>query len=104
MQQFRQIYYPTILQAVHLLILYLFIQTVVDFPLALIDYYKDTEYLYNPVKKVLLNAGSTIFILLYGLKKSKAAVLDVFPLKFFNPLVILPLLLFYGGHIFSWKI
>ena len=99
MQQFRQIYYPTILQAVHLLILYLFIQTIVDFPLALIDYYKDTEYLYNPVKKVLLNAGSTIFILLYGLKKSKAAVLDVFPLKFFNPLVILPLITFlWGAH------
>jgi uncharacterized protein len=99
MQQFRQIYYPTILQAIHLLILYLFIQTVVDFPLALIDYYKDTEYLYNPIKKVLLNAGSTIFILLYGLKKSKAAVLEVFPLKFFNPLVILPLITFlWGAH------
>ncbi len=94
-----QRYYPTIVQAVHLLILYLFIQTIVDFPLALIDYYKDTEYLYNPVKKVLLNAGSTIFILLYGLKKSKAPVLDVFPLKFFNPLVILPMITFlWGAH------
>ncbi|SHE78234.1 hypothetical protein SAMN05444274_102382 [Mariniphaga anaerophila] len=97
MQQFRQTYYPTILQAIHLIILYLFIQTVIDFPLALIDYYKGTDYLYNPVKKILLNAGSTIFILLYGLKKSKARVFEVFPVKKFNPLVVLPIITFFWG-------
>lgn len=97
MRQYRQIYYPTILQAVHLLILYLFIQAVVDFPLALIDYYNDTDYLSHPVKKVVLNAGSTIFILLYGLLKSKKQVLQVFPLKVFNPLIILPLITFFWG-------
>jgi uncharacterized protein len=97
MYQFRQLYYPTILQAIHLLILYLFIQTVVDFPLALIDYYNDTDYLYNPTKKILLNTGSTLFILIYGIKKSKAPLTDIFPLKFFNPLVIIPLITFYLG-------
>ncbi len=97
MQQFRQTYYPTILQAVHLLILYLFIQTVVDFPLALIDYYKGTDYLYNPVKKVILNAGSTLFILFYGFKKSRARLSAVFPLQRFNPLVLLPIITFFWG-------
>ena len=97
MQQYRQSYYPTILQAVHLIILYLFIQTVVDFPLALIDYYKDTEYLYNPIKKILLNAGSTLFILFYGFRKTKSALLEVFPLNLFNPLIFIPLIFFFWG-------
>jgi membrane protease YdiL (CAAX protease family) len=97
MQQFRQIYYPTILQAVHLLILYLFIQTVIDFPLALIDYYKGTDYLYNPIKKIVLNAGSTLFILIYGFKKTKSPLLEVFPLKRFNPLILIPIITFFWG-------
>jgi len=97
MDQIRKIYYPTVIQAVHLVILYIFIQTVVDFPLALIDYYKDTEYLYNPVKKILLGVGSTLFILLYGYTKSKSPLSKVFPLKFFNPLVILLFIPFFWG-------
>jgi membrane protease YdiL (CAAX protease family) len=97
MNETRQKYYPTILQAIHLLILYLFIQTIVDFPLALIDYYKDTEYLYHPVKKIVLGVGSTLFILLYGFKKSKAPLLKVFPLKMFNPLILLPVITFLWG-------
>ncbi len=97
MQQLKQTYYPTILQAIHMLILYLFIQTVVDFPLALIDYYKGTDYLYNPVKKVILNAGSTLFILIYGIRRSKAPLKEIFPMKLFNPLIILPLAAFFWG-------
>lgn len=97
MQQISRIYYPTILQAVHLLILYLFIQTVVDFPLALIDYYKGTDYLYNPAKKLILNVGSTLFILIYGIRRSKAPLKEIFPLKLFNPLIILPLITFFWG-------
>ncbi len=95
--EIRQKYYPTILQAIHLLILYMFIQTIVDFPLALIDYYKDTEYLYNPVKKIVLGVGSTLFILIYGVKKSKAPLLQVFPIKMFNPLILLPIITFFWG-------
>lgn len=97
MQQLRQTYYPTILQAIHMLILYLFIQTVVDFPLAMIDYYKGTDYLYNPVKKIFLNAGSTLFILIYGIRRSKAPLKEIFPLKLFNPLILIPLATFFWG-------
>ncbi len=87
-------YYPTVLQAIHLLILYIFIQSLVDFPLAMIDYFKDTEYLYHPVKKVFLGVGSTLFILIYGFNKTKAPLFDVFPVKFFNPLIVVPIITF----------
>lgn len=93
--------YPTILQAIHLVILYIFIQTVVDFPLAIIDYFKDTEYLYNPVKKIILGVGSVLFILWYGYRKTGNRLLEVFPFKRFNPLIIL-LLLFYFIGIQQW--
>lgn len=101
MEELRQKYYPTILKGIHLVILYIFIQTVVDFPLALIDYYKDTEYLYNPVKKVLLGVGSVVFILLYGIRKSKEPVFQIFPFKMFNPLVLIPVVTFiWASHNF----
>lgn len=87
-------YYPTVLQAIHLIILYIFIQTLVDFPLALIDYYKDTEYLYLPAKKIILGVGSTLFILAYGFRKTKSRFFEVFPVKLFNPLVIIPIVTF----------
>ncbi len=91
----KQKYYPTILQAIHLVVLYMFIQSIVDFPLALIDYYHDSEYLYNPIKKIVLGVGSTLFILIYGFRKSKAPLFTVFPVKFFNPLVIIPIITFF---------
>ncbi len=91
----QQKYYPTILQSIHLLILYMFIQTIVDFPLALIDYYNDTDYLYNPIKKIVLGVGSTLFILFYGYKKSKAPLAKVFPAKMFNPLILIPITTFF---------
>lgn len=94
MNEFRNKYYPTVLQAIHLLVLYIFIQSLVDFPLAMLDYYNDTEYLYHPVKKILLGVGSTLFILYYGFKKSQAPLKEVFPLKAFNPLIVLPITTF----------
>lgn len=97
MQQSKQKYYPTILQGIHLVILYIFIQTIVDFPLALIDYYKGTEHLYNPIKKIVLGVGSVLFILLYGIRKSKAPVLEIFPVKLFNPLILIPIAAFFWG-------
>lgn len=99
MQNHRNKYYPTILQGIHLVILYIFIQTIVDFPLALIDYYQGTEYLYNPIKKIVLGVGSVVFILLYGIRKSKVPVLQIFPFKAFNPLVLIPMATFiWGAH------
>lgn len=96
----RQKYYPTIIQAAHLVVLYIFIQTIIDFPLAIIDYYKDTEYLYNPLKKILLGVGSVLFILWYGIRKTKNKILEVFPMKFFNPLILVPVIIFlFADHI-----
>ncbi|HCE57171.1 MAG TPA: hypothetical protein DER09_05040 [Prolixibacteraceae bacterium] len=94
MNEFRDKYYPTVLQAIHLLVLYIFIQSLVDFPLAMIDYYNDTEYLYHPVKKILLGVGSTLFILYFGFKKSQATLKEVFPVKAFNPLILFPIITF----------
>ena len=89
--------YPTVLQAIHLVVLYIFIQTVVDFPLALIDYYRDSELLYNPIKKIFLGVGSVLFILWYGYRRTGNSLKDVFPLKKFNLLLILFLFLFFAG-------
>jgi uncharacterized protein len=97
MEEFRMRQYPTILQAIHLVVLYIFIQTVVDFPLALIDYYRDSDLLYNPVKKILLGVGSVMFILWYGFKRTGNPLKDVFPVRKFNLLVILLLFLFFAG-------
>jgi uncharacterized protein len=91
--------YPTVIQAIHLVVLYIFIQTLVDFPLAMIDYYKDTEYLYHPVKKILLGIGSTVFILWYGFKNTGNPLRQVFPLKRFHPMVIVFIVTFFlGAH------
>jgi len=94
-------YYPSVLQAIHLVVLYIFIQTVVDFPLAIIDYYEGTEYLYNPWKKIILGVGSVLFILYYGFRKAKNKLSEVFPLRFFNPLILFPVITFlWGAHIY----
>lgn len=101
MKRQTQKYYPTVIQGIHLVILYIFIQTVIDFPLAVIDYYKGTEYLYHPIKKVALGVGSVLFILIYGIRKAKASVLQIFPFKLFNPLILIPVATFiWGAHNF----
>ncbi|MEL7586275.1 MAG: type II CAAX endopeptidase family protein [Prolixibacteraceae bacterium] len=105
MEEERFRYYPTILGAAHLVILYLFIQTVVDFPLALWDYYEGTEYLSNPVKNIFLQLGSILFILYYGYRRSNAKLSELFPVKSFNPLIFIPVILFLAGaHIFLEEI
>jgi membrane protease YdiL (CAAX protease family) len=90
-------HYPTVLQAIHLVILYIFIQTVVDFPLAVIDYFRDTDYLYHPLKKIILGVGSVIFILWYGFRKTGNPLREVFPLKKFNLFLIFLFFLFFLG-------
>lgn len=97
MQQLTQKQYPTIVQSIHLVILYIFIQTLVDFPLAMIDYYRDTEYLYHPVKKILLGVGSTVFILWFGFRNTGNPLKTVFPLKKFPALLVLPVITFFIG-------
>lgn len=97
----RYPYYPTILGAAHLVILYLFIQTVVDFPLAVWDYYHGTEYLANTAKNIILQAGSILFILYYGYRKAGTRLTELFPVKRFNLLILVPVTLFLtGAHLF----
>ncbi len=105
MKRERHPYYPTILGAAHLVILYLFIQTVVDFPLAVWDYYHGTEYLSNTIKNVVLQAGSIIFIIYYGYRQAHTRLAALFPVKRFNPLILVPVTLFLAGaHVFLEEI
>ncbi|HKJ43352.1 MAG TPA: type II CAAX endopeptidase family protein [Sunxiuqinia sp.] len=101
-------YYPTILGAAHLVILYLFIQAVVDFPLAIWDYYHGTEFLYNPIKKIALSLGSILFILIYAYRRAQTTLGKLFPVRWFNPLIFIPMLMFlvsaqvFLGEINQW--
>ena len=87
-------HYPSILDAVHLIVLYIFIQSLVDFPLAMIDYYKGTEYLSNPIKKIVLGLGSTFFIFYFAWRKAGVPLKELFPARKFNILIVIPLLVF----------
>ncbi len=87
-------YYPTISGAIHLIVLYIFIQTLIDFPLAMLDYYNGTDYLYNPFKKIILGVGSTVFIFYFAYRKAGVPLKELFPYKSFNPLILIPILFF----------
>jgi len=87
-------FYPTVAQAIHLLMLYIFIQTIIDFPLAIIDYFNDTDYLYHPVKKFVNSFGVTLFILWYGFRNTGSRLSEVFPAGSFSLLILLPLITF----------
>jgi membrane protease YdiL (CAAX protease family) len=87
-------HYPTIMGAIHLIVLYTFIQTLVDFPLALLDYYNGSNYLFNPFKKILLGVGSNLFIFYYAYRRAGVPLKDLFPAKMFNLLIIFPVIIF----------
>jgi len=97
MQNYRQIYYPTTLGAIHLIVLYVFLQSLIDFPLALYDYQKDTNWLSNPWISFVSNVGITIFIFFYGFRKAQDKYSEVFALKYFNPLLIIPVIFILPG-------
>ena len=42
-------YYPTFWQAVNLIVIYTFLQSLIDFPLALYDYQHGTDWLQEPM-------------------------------------------------------
>lgn len=94
MNELKTKHYPTILGAIHLIVLYTFIQTIVDFPLALLDYYNGSDYLYNPIKKIVLGVGSTLFIFYFAYRKAKVPLKELFPGKSFNFLILIPVLFF----------
>ncbi len=93
----RKKYYPTILGAIHLIMLYLFIQALIDFPLAIWDYFNGTHYIAIPIKRIVLSLGSILFIIWYGVRKANTKIRFLFPLKKFNPLLLLVVFIFILG-------
>jgi prepilin signal peptidase PulO-like enzyme (type II secretory pathway) len=59
-------YYPTFWQAVNLIVLYTFLQTLIDFPLAMYDYQYGTDWLREPLLKLPVFFGTTFIILFLG--------------------------------------
>ena len=90
-------YYPTFWQAANLVVLYIFIQTVIDFPLAIYDYQNGTDWLYQPWLKVPVFFCSTIFILYLGYRYSGLTFGNVFPIKGFNLLIIPAMIMAFEG-------
>ncbi|HNW52305.1 MAG TPA: CPBP family intramembrane metalloprotease [Prolixibacteraceae bacterium] len=97
MQNSERTYYPTTAEAIHLLVLYIFIQSCIDFPLALIDYQKDTNWLSNPWISFFSNVCVVSFIFIYGFRKANNKFTEVFALKMFNPLLIIPIIILFPG-------
>jgi uncharacterized protein len=90
-------YYPNFWQATNLIVIYIFIQTVVDFPLAIYDYNHGTDWLYQPWIKVPVFLGSTLFILWLGYFFSGLSFKEVFSFKWFNWLVFPSMVITFAG-------
>ncbi len=88
-----QNWYPTFWQGANLVVLYIFIQTIIDFPLAMYDYQKGTDLLYEPWIKVPVFIISTLAILYLGYRYSGLELKKTFPLKGFNILIIAAMIL-----------
>lgn len=86
-------YYPTFWQAVNLIVLYTFLQTIIDFPLALYDYQYGTDWLREPLLKIPIFFATTFIILFLGTRFSGLPYRDIFPLKSFHWLNIPALLI-----------
>jgi len=93
MQQKTTKYYPTFWQAVNLVVLYTFLQSIIDFPLALYDYNHGTDWLQEPWLKLPVFFGTTFVILFLGVRFSGLAYREIFPLKPFHWLVVPALLI-----------
>ena len=93
MKSASQNWYPTFWQGANLVVLYIFIQTLIDFPLALHDYQKGTDLLYEPWIKIPVFIISTLAILYLGYRYSGLALKKIFPFKWFNILIILAMIL-----------
>jgi len=90
-------YYPTFWQAANLIVIYIFIQTIIDFPLAIYDYNHGTDWLYQPWIKVPVFLGSTLLILYLGYYYSGLKFNQVFSFKLFNLLIIPSMIVTFGG-------
>ena len=90
-------YYPTFWQAVNLIVLYTFLQTIIDFPLALYDYQNGTDWLREPLLKLPVFFGTTFIILFLGTRFSGLPYRDIFPMRFFNWLLLPAILITLAG-------
>lgn len=90
-------YYPKFWQAANLIVIYIFIQTIIDFPLAIYDYNHGTDWLYQPWIKVPVFLGSTLLILYLGYYFSGLSFKQVFSFKLFNILVIPSMIIAFSG-------
>ena len=90
-------YYPTFWQAANLIVIYIFIQTLIDFPLALYDYNHGTDWLNQSWLKVPVFIGSTLFILYLGYYFSGLKFREVFSVTTFNLLMIPALIITFMG-------
>jgi membrane protease YdiL (CAAX protease family) len=90
-------YYPTFWQAANLIVIYIFIQTLIDFPLAVYDYNHGTDWLYQQWVKVPVFLGSTLLILYLGYLFSGLSFIQVFSFKLFNLLVIPAMVIIFSG-------
>jgi len=85
-------YYPTTIEAIHLLVLYVFLQSLVDFPLALYDYHYDTNWLSHPWISFISSITITLFIFYFGFRKANSTFKELFALKLFNPVLLIPII------------
>lgn len=85
--------YPSVFDAIHLVVLYLFLQSLIDFPLALYDYHHDTNWLSNQWIGIASTVVTTLFIYIFGFRKTKAPFKEVFSIKLFNPLILIPIII-----------
>lgn len=90
-------YYPTFWQATNLIVIYIFIQTLIDFPLAIYDYNHGTNWLFEPWLKVPVFLGSTLLILYLGYFFSGLSFNQVFSFKWFNLLVLPSMVIAFAG-------
>ena len=97
MEDSKYKFYPTFWQAANLIVIYIFIQTLIDFPLAIYDYNHGTDWLYQPWLKVPVFLGSTLLILYLGYRFSKLTFGQVFSFKMFNLLIIPAMIIAFGG-------
>lgn len=86
-------YYPSFWQAVNLIVLYTFLQSVIDFPLALYDYQHGTDWLQEPLLKLPVFFGTTAIILFLGTRFSGLSYREIYPMKVSRWLVY-PVILF----------
>jgi membrane protease YdiL (CAAX protease family) len=77
-------YYPSFWQAVNLIVIYTFLQSLIDFPLALYDYQYGTDWLQEPLLKIPVFFGTTFIVLFLGIRFSGLPYREIFPIKLFH--------------------